>query len=187
MFNNKQEEKLAQEASNISNTIGKGTTLNGSIETYGNLRIEGKVHGDITAKSKVVIGKSAYIEGNILAQNADIEGEVKGKVEIGDILVLKPTAKIHGDILTNKLIVESGAQFNGQSKMGQKVREISAAQLARRTAGRRGVRARLRRRALHGLLRQARPHRADHAAELPEEGLPRRLAVEHRQMDGREV
>ena len=124
MFNNKQEEKLAQEASNISNTIGKGTTLNGSIETYGNFRIEGKVHGDITAKSKVVIGKSAYIEGNILAQNADIEGEVKGKVEIGDILVLKPTAKIHGDILTNKLIVESGAQFNGQSKMGQKVREI---------------------------------------------------------------
>lgn len=124
MFNNKQEEKLAQEASNISNTIGKGTTLNGSIETYGNLRIEGKVYGDITAKSKVVIGKSAHIEGNILAQNADIEGEVKGKVEISDILVLKPTAKIHGDILTNKLIVESGAQFNGQSKMGQKVREI---------------------------------------------------------------
>lgn len=124
MFNNKQEEKLAQEASNISNTIGKGTTLNGSIETYGNLRIEGKVYGDITAKSKVVIGKSAYIEGNILAQNADIEGEVKGKVEISDILVLKPTAKIRGDILTNKLIVESGAQFNGQSKMGQKVREI---------------------------------------------------------------
>ncbi len=124
MFNNKQEEKFVQEASNVSNTIGKGTTLNGSIETYGNLRIEGKVYGDITAKSKVVIGKSACIEGNILAQNADIEGEVRGKVEISDILILKPTAKIHGDMLTNKLIVESGAQFNGQSKMGQKVREI---------------------------------------------------------------
>lgn len=124
MFNNKEEEKLAQEASNISNTIGKGTTLHGSIETYGNLRIEGKVIGNITAKSKVVIGKSAYIEGNILAQNADIEGEVKGKVEISDILVLKPTSKIRGDMITNKLIVESGAQFNGESKMGQKVREI---------------------------------------------------------------
>ena len=124
MFNNKEVEKLAHEASNVSNTIGKGTTLNGSIETYGNLRIEGKVIGDITAKSKVVIGKSAYIEGNILAQNADIEGEVKGKVEISDVLVLKPTSKIHGDMITNKLIVESGAQFNGESKMGQKVREI---------------------------------------------------------------
>lgn len=124
MFNNKQEEILAQEASNISNTIGKGTTLNGNIETYGNLRIEGKVYGNITAKSKVVVGKSAFIEGNILAQNADIEGEVAGKVEISDILVLKPTAKIHGDMITNKLIVESGAQFNGISKMGQKVREI---------------------------------------------------------------
>ncbi len=129
MFNNnKEEEKLAHEASNISNTIGKGTSLNGNIETFGNLRIEGKVYGNITAKSKVVIGKSAFIEGNILAQNADIEGEVAGKVEISDVLVLKPTAKIHGDMITNKLIVESGAQFNGISKMGQKVREIKIGQ-----------------------------------------------------------
>ncbi|MDN5200667.1 polymer-forming cytoskeletal protein [Fulvivirgaceae bacterium BMA10] len=124
MFNNKLEEKMAEDVSNTSNSIGKGTTLTGNIETYGNLRIEGKVKGDIKSKSKIVLGKSSYIEGNILAQNADIEGEVSGTIEIVDILVLKPSAKIKGNIKTNKFIIESGAQFNGQCKMGQVQKEI---------------------------------------------------------------
>jgi cytoskeletal protein CcmA (bactofilin family) len=32
-------------------------------------------------------------------------------------LELKPTAKIDGDIVTNKMVIESGAQFNGRCTM----------------------------------------------------------------------
>lgn len=123
MFN-KEEKKVADEISNSSNIIGKGTILEGSIETYGNIRVEGKVVGDVKTKSKVALGQSSRVEGNILAQNAEVAGEVKGKVEVSDQLLLKPTAVIHGDIITNKLIVESGATFNGGCKMGVSMKEI---------------------------------------------------------------
>lgn len=123
MFN-KDEKKVAEEISNSSNTIGKGTTVEGNIETYGNLRIDGRVIGNIITKSKLVLGQSSQVEGNILAQNAEVFGEIKGKIEVSDLLTLKSSSMIHGDILTSKLIVETGAKFNGGCKMGSVVKEI---------------------------------------------------------------
>ncbi|MFA0961759.1 polymer-forming cytoskeletal protein [Roseivirga sp. BDSF3-8] len=123
MFN-KEEKKAVEQLTNSSNTIGKGTTITGDVETFGNIRIDGKIVGNIKTKSKVVLGPSSEIDGNILAQNAEIEGEVKGKIEVSELLILKPSAVIHGDIMTNKLVVEAGAVFNGGSKMGITTKEI---------------------------------------------------------------
>lgn len=124
MLTKKKEMKETEELSNSSNIIGKGTVLNGDIETYGNIRVEGKVVGNMKTKSKAACGHSSHIEGNILAQNAEVAGHVTGKVEVSELLVLKPSAVISGDIITNKLIVESGATFNGGCKMGVTIKEI---------------------------------------------------------------
>ena len=124
MFTSKEEKRVAEEISNSSNTIGKGTFLEGNVETYGNIRIEGKVTGNVKSKSKVALGPSSFVQGNVIAQNADLEGEVKGRIEIAELLVLKATAVIHGDIVTGKLVVEPGALFNGTCKMGAAVKEI---------------------------------------------------------------
>jgi cytoskeletal protein CcmA (bactofilin family) len=125
MFTAKTTKKEIEELSNSSTIVGKGTAMEGNVETFGNIRIEGKVTGSIKTKSKVAIGDSAHIEGTILAQNAEIAGYVKGTVEVSDLLVLKSTAQIHGDIITNKLVVEAGASFNGLCKMGATVKDIS--------------------------------------------------------------
>lgn len=124
MFTSKEEKRAAEELSNSSNTIGKGTFLEGNVETYGNIRIEGKVSGNVKSKSKVALGPSSFVEGNVIAQNADLEGEVKGRIEVAELLVLKATAVIHGDIITGKLVVEPGAVFNGTCKMGASIKEI---------------------------------------------------------------
>jgi len=118
MLTSKEQKRAAEEISNSSNVIGKGTVLEGNIETYGNIRIEGRINGNIKSKSKIALGNGSHVEGNITAQNADIEGEVKGKVDITELLVLKSTAIVHGDIITGKLVVEPGAMFNGSCKMG---------------------------------------------------------------------
>ena len=128
MFTTKEEKRVADEISNSSNTIGKGTFLEGNVETYGNIRIEGKVTGNVKSKSKVALGPSSMVQGNVIAQNADLEGEVKGKIEVAELLVLKATAVIHGDIVTGKLVVEPGAVFNGTCKMGAAVKEIKIAE-----------------------------------------------------------
>lgn len=122
---NKKDLKEVEELSNSSNIIGKGTILEGSLETYGNVRVEGKVIGNIKTKSKAAFGHSSQVEGNVLAQNAEIAGHISGTVEITEQLVLKPSAVIDGDIIANRLIVESGASFNGKCKMGVNSKEIS--------------------------------------------------------------
>ena len=124
MLTSKEQKRAAEEISNSSNVIGKGTILEGNIETHGNIRIEGKVRGNVSSRSKVALGNGSHIDGNIAAQNADIEGEVRGKIEIGEMLVLKATAVIHGDILTGKLVVEPGASFNGTCKMGAVMKDL---------------------------------------------------------------
>lgn len=134
MFASKEDHKVAEEISNSSNIIGKGTILQGDIETFGNLRIEGKIIGNAKTKSKIALGQSSHVTGNILAQNAEVAGEVKGKIEVTDILILKPTAVIHGDIVTNKIIVESGATFNGGCKMGPLNKEIKIGENGQNTA-----------------------------------------------------
>ena len=111
MFKNKQENMAAQDASNSSNIIGKGTVVEGNIETFGNIRIEGKINGSVKSKSKIALGQSSFVEG-------------KGVVEVSDQLILRPSAVIDGDIITNKLIVESGATFNGGCKMGIAQKDI---------------------------------------------------------------
>ena len=122
MLNKNQKE--VEELSNSSNIIGKGTIVNGSIETFGNLRVEGKVIGDIKTKSKAAFGNSSKVEGSVLAQNAEVAGHITGTIEVTELLVLKTPASIDGDIITNKLLVESGASFNGKCKMGVKSKEI---------------------------------------------------------------
>ncbi len=126
MFNNNQDKKVKpDEATNSSSIIGKGTSVEGNVETVGNIRIEGNVKGNVTCKSKIALGHSSYVEGIVAAQNAEIAGEIQGSIEVSELLILRPTAVIHGDIITNKLVVESGAAFNGSCRMGVTVSDIS--------------------------------------------------------------
>ena len=114
----KEEKKTIEDQSNTSNIIGKGTVLQGNIESSGNIRLEGKVYGNTKCKAKFVMENDAYVEGNAVARTAEIAGRIKGNIEVSDLLILKPSAVINGDILTNKLVVEPGATFNGSCQMG---------------------------------------------------------------------
>ena len=83
------------------------------------MRLEGDVVGDISSSSKVACGETSFVDGNVIAENAELAGKVSGKVTVKELLILKSTAKIYGDISTNNLIIESGANFNGACSMGK--------------------------------------------------------------------
>ena len=130
----KDDRKSNQELSQSSNIIGKDTILEGSIESVGNIRIEGKVYGDVKAKAKFVMGDEAYVDGTVIARSAEVSGKIKGNIEISEMLRLKPSAIINGDILTNQLIVEPGATFNGGCKMGHLAKDIQISEPDNRAA-----------------------------------------------------
>lgn len=102
---------------NSSNVISKETRITGDIKAQGNIRVEGTVEGTIQSKSKIVIGDSALVTGNINATEAEIAGKIEGEIICTDTLFLKKTANVHGNIYTLKLVVENGAVFNGKIQM----------------------------------------------------------------------
>ena len=53
MFNNKNQKFTEEELSNSSNIIGKGTTVEGNIDTFGNIRVEGRIIGNIKSKTPI--------------------------------------------------------------------------------------------------------------------------------------
>lgn len=99
------------------NILNAGTRITGDLASEGDLRVDGSVQGNIEVKTKLVLGQSAHVRGNINAQNSDVSGVVIGNVTVSELLTIKATAKITGDIACSKLIIEAGAEFNGNSAM----------------------------------------------------------------------
>lgn len=102
---------------NSTNVISKETNIVGDINAAGNIRIEGYLEGIVQSKTKIVIGDSAIIKGNISSPDAEISGKVEGEVHCSGTLYLNKTAVITGNITTQKLVVENGAVFNGKCQM----------------------------------------------------------------------
>lgn len=100
-----------------TNLITSGTVITGDITCDSDMRIDGVLSGNLTAKGKIVIGKTGNVKGEIVCQNCDIEGKVEGKITIKDLLSLRATAKFLGDMITSKLAIEPGAMFTGTCKM----------------------------------------------------------------------
>ena len=128
MFNTKPKTDMQQEKTNGSNgttLIGAGTTLKGDISSNSDLRIDGTIIGNIHSTSKIVIGASGVVEGDITGNQADIVGKISGNIRTKDLLQLRSDCVVKGNLFAGKLQVEPTAMFNGQCHMGA-VTEVGA-------------------------------------------------------------
>ena len=110
---------LEQVVANI-NRICENTKITGTIETSGDIRIDGALDGSVLSTGRVVVGLKGKIKGDLHCVCLDISGRVKGNVIADDVLMLKEKSVFIGEITTQKLIIESGATFNGVCKMPNK-------------------------------------------------------------------
>lgn len=101
------------------NLVGSGTTIKGEFDSKGDVRVDGKIIGEVRSKGKIVLGDSGVIEGDLFCTNADLSGKVEGKADVTELLSLKASAVFQGDIKTNKLSIEPGAKFTGTCTMDQ--------------------------------------------------------------------
>ncbi len=105
-------------SSNSSNSLVAGTNIKGSIDANSDIRIDGKIEGDINCSGKLIIGPQGVVIGEVNCQNAVIEGSFEGVLKVKEILNVKENAKISGDINTEQLLVQAGAIFNVNCNMG---------------------------------------------------------------------
>jgi cytoskeletal protein CcmA (bactofilin family) len=100
------------------NLVGKGTVFEGTVRAENDVRASGQIVGTLRVEGKAMISESGSVDGEIIATNADVAGRVQGDIEIEERLVLKSTARVDGNIQTDRLVVEEGAKFTGECKMG---------------------------------------------------------------------
>lgn len=124
MFNSKSRALSDAGASNTSTMIGAGTTINGDMESNGDIRIDGTLKGNLKGKAKVIIGADGVVEGDIEGLQADIMGHVTGTIKVQELLFLHGKTQVNGDIYAGKLQVEPTAVFNGNCHMGANIVEL---------------------------------------------------------------
>lgn len=97
--------------------IAEDVEITGSIKCSANIRINGKLNGDLTCSGDAVIGQSAAVKGNLTVSSLSVEGQLNGNVTAKDKLELKSTAKITGDVRAKRMTVEDGVTFVGKAEV----------------------------------------------------------------------
>ena len=114
-------EKLSRRKNDeITVILGEGSKLTGKFEFEGVSRIDGNFEGEIESKDTLIVGESANIKADIKVGKLILEGKIEGNIIAKNEILIHPTGKLYGNIETPALIIEKGAIFDGNSKMGKK-------------------------------------------------------------------
>jgi cytoskeletal protein CcmA (bactofilin family) len=94
--------------------ISAEMTMQGAVNSAGDIQIDGRVEGDVRSIG-LVIGEKAEIHGEIFAEDITVRGKVVGRICARKVL-LAATSHVEGDILHEALAVETGAFFEGNCR-----------------------------------------------------------------------
>ncbi len=109
----KKEHNLANDVSILSD----GVRLEGKFYSNGNVRVDGKVIGDVTIDGNLTVGETAQIIGEVKAKNVTLSGKLDGIINCAEKLILESKAVLKGDLNAKVLVVQEGALFEGKSSM----------------------------------------------------------------------
>ncbi len=121
MFNSKSKSSIEDIGSTSTTIIGVGTTIQGNVQSNGDIRIDGHIIGNLEGKAKIIIGASGVVDGDINGKQADVFGKVAGKIIVDDLLNINGKAQVDGDLFAGKLHIEPTASFNGKCQMGNTI------------------------------------------------------------------
>ena len=119
---NKEELSTTSNGTNQGATcvIAPGTRIEGTFSATENVRLDGVIVGEVSCSKRMVMGESGQVEGTIVTVDSVVKGKVKGEIKVSGTLHLHETATIDGTIIARKMIVESGASYSGECKVGDK-------------------------------------------------------------------
>ena len=98
--------------------IGAGTVIEGDLTFDGGLRVDGRVHGNVSSvegkPGTLVLSEAARIEGEIRVSHVVINGTVVGPVHAADYVELQSKANVTGDVYYRTLEMHLGAVVQGR-------------------------------------------------------------------------
>jgi cytoskeletal protein CcmA (bactofilin family) len=96
----------------VPSIFGRDLIVTGDIKTDGDLQIDGRHEGNITA-SKLTIGEHGAVNGLVDAKTIHVRGKITGKIRANNV-ELAETANVQADIVQDHLTIANGAFFDGK-------------------------------------------------------------------------
>ncbi|MEA1974540.1 MAG: polymer-forming cytoskeletal protein [Bacillota bacterium] len=118
-------------SNNYEVIIGEHTKFEGDITAEGNVKIDGKLNGDIKSNGEVFIGETSIITGNITSNSTlTISGKVTGKIKANGDLKITETGNLKGDILVSSFIINKGGTFKGNCSINTEEAKLDLSNLS---------------------------------------------------------
>jgi len=97
--------------------LAKDVVFRGTMTLDGNVRVDGRIEGEVHSTGSLTIGEHAVITGNIMAETVIASGKIKGDIIASEKITLLPPGIVIGDLRTPVISIEAGAIFHGMSEM----------------------------------------------------------------------
>ncbi|OLD67630.1 MAG: hypothetical protein DMF52_09125 [Acidobacteria bacterium] len=104
-----------------STLIDRDVTLVGEIVSEDNIRLRGRIEGNVVTSGSVVIEPHASVRGDITADNLIVEGTVEGKVVVARKFELRPTGRMRGDIRASIVAIAEEGFLQGKVLATEKI------------------------------------------------------------------
>ena len=101
----------------VASLLGPDLIFEGWVSGDGELHVEGVIRGGVNV-TRVVVGESACIEGEVRGGQVEVRGRVVGNIEAKTVK-LYATARVEGDIVHEQLSIDAGAAFEGRCRQQQ--------------------------------------------------------------------
>lgn len=98
--------------------VATGTSIEGKFAASENVRLDGFLKGEVKCSQRLVMGETGRIEGSIRTKDAIIMGNIEGEIVAEGTLHLKGTGFIKGSITAKYMVVDEGARYVGDCKIG---------------------------------------------------------------------
>lgn len=103
--------------SNPDTIIGRGVRVEGTLQTAGDIQINGEFKGKLVTDKDIVVGEHAVVDADINGQSVYVAGEVKGDINAFEKIEILETGKVDGNVAASSLSIESGGILKGTSTM----------------------------------------------------------------------
>ncbi len=101
--------------------IDRDITVIGEIISDENIRLRGRVEGNVSTSGSVVIEPNASVRGDITARNLIVEGTIEGSAVVARKFELRPTGWMRGDIRASVVAIAEDAFLKGKVLATEKI------------------------------------------------------------------
>jgi cytoskeletal protein CcmA (bactofilin family) len=112
--------------------VGQGILFVGDIVSEENIRVRGRVEGNVATSGSIVIEPKGAVLGEITAENLILEGTVEGRVTVARKFELRPSGRMRGDIRAAVVAIAEEAFLQGKVLATEKISTTQPRRLEKR-------------------------------------------------------